>query len=182
MDVFDKGKVKFQNAYEYYDIMYNLNKYMLKASYAYSPTNFASATLYHKSISELFYFVECFLHEENLVIFYKKMLLNAIKTLELDENTARNIFGTDKKTVNDLMLFRKKDLKDISGVIDYSKQLLDSASKYKKSPQELGKRLTSAKEIMDQAKRLLYQSMKDNKLTVPINNVDASRAILGNGM
>jgi len=178
MDDLDRGKVKFQNAFEYYDIMYNLYRNMLKASFSCNVSMMDSVMLYKKSLIELYYFVECFLDKENIAMQYKTMIITAINNLELDEKQVSDIFGCDNKQSE---IFCQETNEEESSTIIKNINIIDGlikkASIYKENKIQLPKHLIKVKELLDDSKRILAHEMKINKLTVPINNFDARNAI-----
>ena len=172
MQIEDKGKVKFQNAFIYFDMMYGIYKNVIRLSNNSSEKNIKSLRSYYEAITELFYFVEPFLKENNLVFYYKSKLNKIINDNKLSS-----------EYIITLKLNKKSDLLDtinektsLSDYLDLIKRRIILCESLPKS-QERIKKLRLIKEMLHISKRNLAYEMKINKLTVPINNYDPSRAI-----
>jgi len=73
---------------------------------------------------------------------------------------------------------KRKDITSISDYFNLIYERLNYCAPYLKVPNELSKRLKVVKGMLDTAKRELAHLMKENRLTVPIDNTDPRKAMM----
>lgn len=177
------GSVKFQNAYEYYDIMYNLSRQVLKKSIVCSAESYGSIKSYYNALKELYEWTEAFLTEHTMELKYKKALYNVINEMKKTKERKEvvELLGISNKQLTDIEEMKIMDAENVM-LIDYLDQIelmIDQANVYARNNahQELIKRTKRIKQLMSITKRLLFNQMKANRLTVPMRDFDPNKAI-----
>lgn len=170
--------VKFQNAFQYYDQMYDPGiTSVLKSSFQAKNTDISSVDYYYQSLFSLFTYVSCFLDQDNylsMTKFYFKKILEGEDLKEISKSYLiplpflKNIIDSseDKNTqLMDTFILVKKRI-DLSRV--YAKPNLIN---------QLKPRLKAIINQLNEIKIELFYRMKINKLFVPTSDFDPGHAV-----